>query len=409
MKKLLFAALAAASLGLHADLKEKVYKFMPLQSDLGVVSGNGTRSQEAVFTRESPAFTPDFKSVEAGKPRFFNGGLLIENGGKTLERGAWNFLPAGTPFLEGGKTAAGIHGDALEFSGSQSLKAIPIKIGGAHVFSFYAKGKGTLSLTPLLNLKSGTAKKLPAASFPLTSEWQRFHVSFSAGNPAKDADPAVSFGGAFQTENAAISAPMLEGPCIYFQTFSPSTYIPNGAFRAADKLKLPVMTPEQGTEGAFSFVFEPTSQGWWQTLLSVGGGWKPDMELSYNVYAPTNTRLTLQFRGKKMLAPARLELGRKYHILVNYTKDGFSLWLDGKKLGEEKAPGVPFTTKDLFLGSRDIEIRANGLFRNLAIFKAPLEDGEIQELFRSPDLTALLPAKEVSLASPFVFSPLTRG
>ncbi|OQA88633.1 MAG: hypothetical protein BWY31_00231 [Lentisphaerae bacterium ADurb.Bin242] len=409
MKKLLFAVLAAASLGLHADLKEKVFKFMPLQSDLGVISGNGTRSQEAVFTRESAAFTPDFKRFETNIPRFFNGGLLIENGGKTPERGAWNFLPAGVPFLEGGKTVKGIHGDALEFSGAKTLKAIPLKTGGAHVFSFYAKGKGNLSLTPLLNLKSGTAKKLPAAGFPLTAEWQRFHVSFSAGNPAKDADPALSFGGSFQAENVTVGAPMLEGPCIYFQTFSPSTYIPNGAFRAADKLKLPVITPELGTEGAFAFVFEPTSQGWWQALLSAGGGWKPELELSYNVYAPTNTRLTLQFRGKKMLAQARLALGQKYHLLVNYTKDGFSLWLDGKKLGEEKAPGAPFTTKDLFLGSRDIEIKSNGIFRNFAIFKAPLDDAEIKELFLNADLTKLLPAKEVSLASPFVCSPSTRG
>ncbi len=409
MKKLFFAALALASLGLHAGLREKVYKFMPLHSDLSVASEDGTRSQEAVFTRESPALTPDFKSFETNKPRFFNGGLLIENGGKTIERGAWNFIPAGTPFLEGGKTVAGIHGDALEFSGSQTMKAVPFKIGGAHVFSFYAKGKGTLSLTPLLNLKSGTAKKLPAAAFPLTSEWRRFHVSFSAGNPARDADPALSFSGSFQTENAAIGTAMLEGPCVYFQTLSPSTYIPNGAFRAADKLKLPVLKPEQGMEGAFSFVFEPTAQGWWQALLSVGGGWKTDMELSYNVYSPTNTRFTLQFRGKKMLTQARLELGRKYHLLVNYTKDGFSLWLDGKKLGEEKAPGAPFTTKDVFLGSRDIEIKSNGLFSNFTIFKAPLDDAEIKELFQNADLMKILPAKEVASASPFAVFPVNAG
>ena len=59
MKKLLLGALALASLGVHAELKDKVYKFMPLHSDLSVVSANGERSQEAVFTRATTAMTPD--------------------------------------------------------------------------------------------------------------------------------------------------------------------------------------------------------------------------------------------------------------------------------------------------------------------------------------------------------------
>ena len=38
MKRLLIGAIAIATLGVQAELKDKVYRFMPLQKDLTVLS-----------------------------------------------------------------------------------------------------------------------------------------------------------------------------------------------------------------------------------------------------------------------------------------------------------------------------------------------------------------------------------
>ena len=117
MKKLLFGALALAALGVHAELKDKIYKYMPLKTDLSVYSANGAASMEAVFKRNSTAMTPDFKEVGVNVPRFLNTGLLMEHGGKDRERGAVNILPAdGKIFSPAGKKTAGIYKDGFEHS-----------------------------------------------------------------------------------------------------------------------------------------------------------------------------------------------------------------------------------------------------------------------------------------------------
>ncbi len=413
MKKLLLGALALASLGVHAELKDKVYKFMPLHSDLSVVSANGERSQEAVFTRATTAMTPDFKVTDINIPRFYNGGLLIEHGGKTEERGARNLLPAQMPvFAPAGKTVPGICGDAMEFSGKWELKPVALEempMNGTHIFSFYAKGKGVLSATGILKLKNGTDKMLKTETFALDSRWKRFYIRFNSGTRRNAADLAQSFRTVFSAENATISAPMLEGPGVYFGNITPTSYIPQGGFREADKLKLSVLRPELGMEGAVAFEFIPMAQGGWQGLLSADGGWKPELQLSYYTYSPTSSRLSLQFRGKTLLFPVRFETEKKYSIVVNWTKEDFSLWVNGKKAGEVKAPGIPFKTKEIFLGSRSIQVNANGLFRNFALFAKPLDEAEILKLSKEGDLSGKFPVKEVSRISPFACSPPTRG
>lgn len=410
MKTLLFGALALASLGVHAELKDKLSHFMPLHSDLSVISAGGERSRSAVFTRPGSALTPDFKSVGANVPRFVNGGLLIENGGKSNERGAKNFIPAGVaPFEPAGKSVKGIYKEGAEFQGKFLLKPVKLLIGGKHVFSFYAKGEGMLGLAPELNLRSGKSKRLKTETFQLSPEWKRYFIAFDAGNLTKVADPAVSFSASFDSKKTAVDAPMLEGPCVYFQTMSPTTYIPAGSLREGELLKLPLLKPEQGVEGAFAFEFTPTADGWWQALLSVGGSWTPEVEFSYFVYAPNNRRIAVKFRGKTLVFPVHLEIGKPCFFVLNYGKDGFALWMNGKKAGEIKVPGVPFKNKEVFLGGRNIEIKSNGIFRNFSIFGKTLEDAEIQELGKNPDLTKTLPGREVSRISPFACSPSTRG
>ena len=59
MKRLIIGALALATLGVQAELKEKIYKYLPLQNDLSVYSANGTPTMEAVFKRNSNELTPD--------------------------------------------------------------------------------------------------------------------------------------------------------------------------------------------------------------------------------------------------------------------------------------------------------------------------------------------------------------
>ena len=414
MKRLLIGTLALAVLGAHAELKDKIYKYMPLQKDLSVYSANGAVSMEAVFKRNSTALTPDFQEVGTNIPRFWNSGLLMEHGGKDKERGAVNILPAdGSIFTPAGKKTAGIYKDGFAFSGSWKLnpvKLVPM-LSGKHTFSFYAKGKGTLKVTGILKLKaSGSEKTLPAETFVLTGEWKRYFIKFDGGTAKKPDAFAESFRADFQGENVVISAPMLEGPGVYPNPDGPTTYVAPGAHRDADRFFLPGLKPEMGVAGAIAFSYTPAVKCGWNDLFSTDGGWRPEISCTYNIYNKTAYRYQVAFRGKQLWTKnAEFEPGKTYQIVVNWDKDKFAIWVDGKKLGEVAAPGKPFTKKQIYIGSRTIQASANGVFRNFTLFDQTLTDAEIQEFSKDPDLSKKLPKKEVSCLTPFASSPSTRG
>ena len=414
MKKLLFGALALAALGVHAELKDKIYKYMPLKTDLSVYSANGAASMEAVYKRNSTALTPDFKEVGVNVPRFLNTGLLMEHGGKDRERGAVNILPAdGKIFSPAGKKVAGIYKDGFEFSGSWELnpvKLVPM-LSGKHTFSFYAKGKGTLTVTGILKIKAtGKDKIMKDESFALTNDWKRYYFQFDGGIAKKPADFAETFRAKFKGENVVISAPMIEGPGVYPNPQAATTYVAPGAYRDGDRFFLPGLKPEMGLAGAVAFSYTPAVKCGWNELFSTEGGWRPEIEFSYRIYNKHAYRYQVAFRGKSLWTKnAVFEPGTTYQIVVNWDKDKFAVWVDGKKLGEISAPGKPFTKKQLYIGSRSIQTFANGTFKNFTLFDKTLTDAEIQEFTKDPDLSKKLPLKEVSCITPFAYSPSTRG
>ena len=414
MRKLILTGfLAFALFSLYAEIRDKLAVFLPLHTDLTVISSDGTRSRDAHFSRPSPAFTHDFRRVAANVPRFSPGGLLMEYGGKTEERGARNLLPAGSPVFEpAGTPVRSDLPDAASFSGKWALRPVPLAempMNGSRVFSFCAKGKGELRVTGVLRRKDGREDLLKEEIFPLESAWKRFYVKFNSGTRRNPGTSAVSFRALFQAEEAEIAAPMLEGPGVYFGVGSPTTYVPRGAFREADKLKLPFRHPGLDEAGAVSFEFIPTTLGGWQGLLSADGGWKPELQLSHYTYSPASARFTLQFRGRTIHFPFRLEAGKKCHLAVNWDREKFSLFVNGRKAGEANAPGAPLRAKELFLGSRSIQVSSCGVFRNFALFAKTLTEAEIRELAENADLAAILPAKEVSRITPFSVFPMNSG
>ena len=394
MKRLLIGAIAIATLGVQAELKDKVYRFMPLQKDLTVLSAKGAPTNEAKYSRKSTALTPDFKEAAVDAPRFWNGGLLIEHGGKTLERGAVNHLPAdGKIFSVAGKKVAGVYNqEGLEFSGTWELN--PVKhqpmLSGSYTFSFYAKGSGTLSVTPILKV-GGKDKALPEQKFALTGNWNRYFVKLDAGARNKPAQMAETIRAKFQGQNVVISAPMLEGPSVYPNIHAPTTYVAPGKFREADKLSLSVMTPELGNAGAVAFNCTPQVICGWFDLFATDGSWRPQIALSYNIYHKHAYRYQVIYHGKTYNSRnIAFEAGKTYHYVLNWDKDKFALWVDGVKVMEHKVASKPLTKKDIWIGSRSIQASANGAFKNFAIFNQALTDAEIQKLAKNPDLSAKL-------------------
>ena len=71
MKRLLPAFLFVTACTLCGQIKDKVYRYMPLKKDLSVIYAGGERNMNAFFSRQSTAYTPDFKEVGLNQPRFW--------------------------------------------------------------------------------------------------------------------------------------------------------------------------------------------------------------------------------------------------------------------------------------------------------------------------------------------------
>jgi len=412
-KSILGFLLFAAFLCRAETIKDKVLEFLPLEHDLVVISAEGDRSSDAKFTRNSNALDNKFNIVGRNLPRFApQGGLVIENGGRSDERGAVNFLSpeladfasAGIKELDAGKakleSVPGLQGQAISFSGTLLLKNIPLRLNKSHVFSYYAKGEGVLAVSLCVTNKSGKTTDIPVATRQLSGEWQRFYHSFK-----EDKDPVESLQVTFTADNAVIDSLMLEGPCIYFQRTSPSSFVSGGEWRAAELLKLPM--PEElrsGETGAFSFNFTPTASGGWQDLFAIGGWWKPELDLSWY-----SARLQFSFRDKVVNANAAIEVGKTYHLLIQYDKNEAELFLDGKKIASIIATSKAFVSRQILLGGRIIEIKSDGIFRNFAVYRAPLGQDEIASLASMPDLSGILPRKQLSLCSKYHVFPVNIG
>lgn len=395
MKYFIPAIILASACTLCGQVKDKVFSYIPLKENLNAASGV---QMKALFYRKSVARTPDFKETAAGKPRFWNGELFLEPGGSSIERGTRNLLSAKEdPFDKSGakvKKAEGKTATAFSFDGKVTLKPVKFSmtkkyLGRNFVFSFYAKGSGLLKFSPEATLVNGKKKPYAVQNIKLNKDWTRYYVQV-AGAPKFGPEDLASFTAAFEGKDVAIDAAMLESPCSYFGVSSPTSYVVNGAHREADYLRYAGLTPELGMEGGFAFNFTPTSEGGWQTLLTVGkGGWERDNELELSYYRDRwggFLKIVVFRKTKGKFHRVNLKLNVKYHIIVNYDKTGYTIYLDGKKLLSEKIAGVPFKTNTVFLGSRSIQAHAAGFFSNFTVFKKALTDAEAAELAKNPVL-----------------------
>ncbi|MBR2439040.1 MAG: hypothetical protein IKB25_02505 [Lentisphaeria bacterium] len=395
MKNILPAILIVSACTLCGQVKDKVFSYIPLKENLESASGVKLKT---AFYRKSVARTPDFKEAAAGQPRFWKGEVFLEPGGNTMERGTINLLSAKEdPFDKNGakvQKAEGFTPAAFSFDGKVTLKPVKFNmtkkfLGRDFIFSFYAKGSGVLKFTSEATLVNGNKKAYPAQNIQLTKDWNRYFVQVK-GAPKFGPEDLASFTAVLEGKDVAVDAAMLETPCSYFGVCSPTSYVANGAIREADYLRFNGLTPELGLEGAFSFNFTPTSTGNWQTLLSVGkGGWERDNELELNYYTDRWSgflKISVFRKTKSQFKRVNLKLGQKYHILINYDKESYTIYLDGKKLMTEKIAGVPFKTDSVFLGSRSIQAHSAGLYSNFTIFKKSLTEAEIAELSKAPEL-----------------------
>ena len=395
MKHLLPAVLIVSACTLCGQVKDKVFSYLPLKENLTPASGAPLK---ALFYRKSVARTPDFKEFAANQPRFWKGELLLEPGGNTIERGTINLLSAKEdPFDRSGakvQKTAGLTASAFSFDGKITLKPVKFNmtkkyLGRDFVFSFYAKGTGTLKVTSEATLVNGKKKAYPVQNIQLEKDWTRYFVQVK-GAPKFGPEDLASFTAVLEGKEVSIDAAMLESPCSYFGINSPTSYIANGAKREADYLRFNGLTPELGLDGAFAFNFTPTASGNWQTLLTVGkGGWERDNELELNYYTDKwggYVRVSVFRKTKSKYVRINLKIGQKYHILFNYDKESYTVYIDGKKLFSEKLAAVPFKTDSVFLGSRSIQAHSAGLYSNFTIFKKSLTEAEIADLVKNPEL-----------------------
>lgn len=401
MKRILCAFLAAYCLIAFAGLEEKINFYIPLEKDLSVITADGEKEEGAVFVRSTIARTPDFKETAIKTPRFWNGGLFLEPGGKTPERGSRNMLPAKEdPFdkTKGNvKEEKGMTPGAFSFSGSVQLKPVALKIhknyiSTRHIFSFYAKGEGTLQFSPVLILKSGKKQMLEEQKITLDKDWKRYFIAFECGDSKKPGDdPIDAFYADFTGENVAIDAPMLETPCFYSNVRTPTTYIPNGEFRDFEQVMFPVIVPENGMEGAFSCFFTLIGYNDWIPLFYIGKGWAKDFALSYHPYSYGGQLRINEFRNLRNYnckGNNKIKLNRKYHLLVNYTKNNCAVYLDGKAvINTPTAAPVDFKFENLYLGSNNCA-SSNAVIEKVVIFNKALTPEEIT-LITSPDFPKL--------------------
>lgn len=419
MKRLIPAFLFVTACTLCGQIKDKVYRYMPLKEDLSVIYSGGERNMNAFFSRQSKAFTPDFKEVDLNQPRFWNGGLLMEPGGKLADRGTVNLLTAKEdPFDKSGADAKGIPGftkSAFQFNGKVSLKPVKLNIkkgyiGTAFIFSFYAKGSGTLKVTPQHVAKDGSKKDLPAQTIQLTNDWKRHFIAFNGGNPRKPETWVDAVAATFEGSDAALDAAMVESPSGYFGIQSPTTYIPNGAYRDADRLKLPGLPPEMGVEGAIAFNMTLMSVGGWQSLITIGGGhWANELEMSYR--PAWGGRIVLdKFRDlRNQFASVKMKVGESHHVILSYDRNNVTIYIDGKKVLSKPAKGAPFKKNSFYFGGRFIQVHSAMVYRNLTIFKKALTDAEAAELAKNPVLEGKISSATLKPASPFTVFPVNAG
>ena len=417
MKKLLPALLVLAVCGASAAVKDKVYRYMPLKKDLSVIQPDGSRNIDVSFRRYSEAVTPDFKKYGVDEPRFWKGGLLIEPGGNTSDRGTINLLTRkGDPFDKSGASVQNEQGmtkSAFKFSGKIVLKPVKFDItkktlSTNHIFSFYAKGSGTLTLTPSAVLIDGKNKSFPVQKFQLTNEWKRYHLQINGGVFRTKKDVVKTFSTVLEGNNVSIDAAMLETPCSYFAVQSPTTYVPNGLYRMPDTLRFPELPAGISQEGAFAFNMELMGHGGWQSILTVGAGhWAKDNDLEINYSRAYGGFLKVDvFRGAKTLnVKLPFKLGDKYHVIFSYDKTSYSVYINGKKAASAKAPWKPFRKPNLFLGGRAMQVYSNMVYSNFTIFNKSLTDAEAAELAKNPDLEGKLsaPSKLSLRSSQYVF------
>ena len=391
---------------------------MPLKQDLSVIYSGGERNMNAFFSRQSTAFTPDFKEVGLNQPRFWQGGLLMEPGGKVADRGTVNQLSAKEdPFDKSGAEVTAVKGytkAAFGFNGKVTLKPVPLNIrkgyiGTAFIFSFYAKGSGTLNITPQ-TIKDGTATNLPVRAIQLTKDWKRYFVAFNGGEPRKPATYVDAVSAVFEGSDAAIDAAMLESPAGYFGIQSPTTYVPNGAYRDADRLKLPGLPAEMGLEGAIAFNMTLMSVGGWQSLITIGGGqWINDLEMSYR--PAYGGRIVIdKFRTlRNQFAPLKMNVGDTHHVILSYDKEKVNIYINGKKVFSKAAKGAPFKKNQFYFGGRFIQVHSGMVYQHLTIFNKALTDAEAAELAKNPDLESKLSSAKLRPASPFTVFPVNAG
>lgn len=419
MKYLLSAIVVVSACTLCGQIKDKVYRYMPLKQDLSVIHPDGARNMNVYFKRGSTAMTPDFKKANMNQPRFWKGGLLMEPGGKFADRGTVNVIPGKVdPFDKSGAKVRKINGytdAAFHFNGKVVLKPVPLNIrkkyiGTAFIFSFYAKGSGTLKVTPTGKRKDGTVRAYPALNIQLTKDWKRHYAAISGGAVRKENTFIDTFSAVLEGNDAAIDAVMLESPAGYFGIQSPTTYVPNGAYRDADRLKLPGLPAEMGYEGAISFSMTLMSGGGWQSLLTIGPGyWVNDLEMSYRSYYGGRIMLD-RFRNlKNQVIPLKMKIGDTHHIILSYDRNTVSIYIDGKKVYSKAAAGTPFKNNSVFFGGRTIQVHSGMLYRHLTIFKKALTDAEAAELAKDPDLESRLSSVKLRPASPFSVFPVNSG
>lgn len=392
MKKMFVTLLAVSGVTLFAGLEKKIEKYAPLDKDFSVYVQDGKEENCAHFQRRTGARTPDFKLYQLNKPRFYDGGLMLEPGG--FGKNGWcsmNLLSAkADPFDKSkgnAKVTQGYTKDAFSFSGSVTLKKVNLGVTNKylstnHVFSFYAKGKGDLKFAPVKVMKSGKKVPLPVQNIKLTNNWKRYFVFFDCGDHKKaGADYVTAFTADFAGKNAAIDAPMLETPAFYACVMTPTSYISRGGHRAGDECSFPIIEPENGEEGAISFFVKPLGNTAHFPLIYIGKGWNIELGVNYHRAGKYKHFRINNFRSLKNRNSGDFDLkaGKKYHILFNYTKTNCTLYVDGKAVitaATKKA--APFKFDKLFIGNSNCTT-ANGVFSKVTVFSKALTPAEVKQ------------------------------
>lgn len=353
-------------------------------------------SRPGTFARSSPAYLPDGTEVPTGQPRYYGGGIMVEEPTQNLLTANQSSAETDLSGVVGNypevtvarDTTASVHGSASfrvtapsEFRGLRvtGLNLTP----GTYTFSVYLRGRDGGEKVQLAHT-AGTGGPWTGSSqqFTLTTSFQRFAYTFTVDTSG----PYVLEIGSVET-SAEIT---FYADCLQLEAKPYATsWTLGGTTRAAETLTVPIVGWEKG-DWQVSFDYTPsyhqdipgTSRPLWRIYI--------DADNVYHLMVHSTGRPYLEVRANGInyniysAADPVLQAGVTYRLTARGDGENIALFINGvlsaggKRAYTEPSGQIPSV---MYVGiSQAGGAHANGIYGPLHISRA-MTDEEIAEEF----------------------------